>query len=437
MSILLTLIETHRYLILFLVNLLELIALPISGEVTMSYSGYLVYQGKLNYILTVLLATTGAIIGMSVSYYIGKRFGYNLILKYGKYIHFGPDKYNKTAIWFDNHGNKLLIFSYFIPGVRHFTGYFAGISRLPYRIFARNAYIGAFIWSLTFVTLGKLLGPQWDKFHHAASKYLGIGIVVLVLFISIIFLFRRNKISLKIFVNRYIITLSARFFTSFRGMKIFILCLSVMFLCMLILTFAIVQQYLNSELMEFNEVSTYLIFSMFDEDWRFIMNGLLLLQSPILLSIISIGSFCILLLNKRNVKLEAFFSATTILGGILFKEVITHIFLYLKPNAAPFKQFEFPNELSIMSLVVYGFFVFILIRHLKNKFFLHIRIITPFILLILLFLIGIANIYFSIQFPSDIIAGYTFGATWLFLNLLLLELLRIVQEKVKPIFITN
>lgn len=159
MATILTLIEKYSYLLVIAVNFLELVALPVSGELTMSYAGFLAFQGKMNYMFAILAATTGSISGITITYWIGKQFGSELVQKYGKYVHFGPEKYTKTAKWFEKHGNKLLIFAYFIPGVRHFTGYFSGISRLPFRIFIIYAYTGAFLWGLTFVTLGKILGP--------------------------------------------------------------------------------------------------------------------------------------------------------------------------------------------------------------------------------------------------------------------------------------
>lgn len=54
MSYLITLFEQHSYLILLLGIFLKLLALPISGELLMSYAGYFVYQGKMNYILALL-----------------------------------------------------------------------------------------------------------------------------------------------------------------------------------------------------------------------------------------------------------------------------------------------------------------------------------------------------------------------------------------------
>lgn len=83
-------------------------------------------------------------LGITVTYWIGKAGGYKLIEKYGKYIHLGPERYKKTAAWFERSGSKLLVFAYFIPGIRHFTGYISGISRMPFRKFIIPAYIGAF-----------------------------------------------------------------------------------------------------------------------------------------------------------------------------------------------------------------------------------------------------------------------------------------------------
>jgi membrane protein DedA with SNARE-associated domain len=55
MSYLINVFAEHSYLILFIGIFLELMALPISGEVLMSYAGYFVYQGKMNYILALLI----------------------------------------------------------------------------------------------------------------------------------------------------------------------------------------------------------------------------------------------------------------------------------------------------------------------------------------------------------------------------------------------
>ncbi|WKB37214.1 VTT domain-containing protein [Terrilactibacillus sp. S3-3] len=73
---------------------------------------------------------------------------------------------------FNLYGKRLLLFSLFIPGVRHITGYSAGITKVPFRSYTFFfSYIGAVIWVGTFVTLGKILGPKYKLIETAAKEY--------------------------------------------------------------------------------------------------------------------------------------------------------------------------------------------------------------------------------------------------------------------------
>ena len=159
------LLNSYGYIIIFGSLFLELIAVPLPGEILMGYCGFLIYQGKLNYSLSILSATLGIICGITTSYFIGKYLGMPFFHKYGKYVHLTPEKLDKISEWFDRFGNKLLTIAYFIPGVRHITGYVSGITNISFRKFAGHAYIGAFIWSVTFITLGKALGDNWNSIH--------------------------------------------------------------------------------------------------------------------------------------------------------------------------------------------------------------------------------------------------------------------------------
>jgi membrane protein DedA with SNARE-associated domain len=72
-----------------------------------------------------------------------------------------------------------LTFGYFIPGVRHFTALVAGSSCLPPAVFARYAYSGAAIWSLTFIALGWYMGSAWETALAAAHRHLALLAIVI------------------------------------------------------------------------------------------------------------------------------------------------------------------------------------------------------------------------------------------------------------------
>lgn len=69
------LIEQYGYAVLLIALLLELIALPLPGEFLMGYSGFLIYQHKLNWFLSIGAAFIGTCIGMTISYWIGYKLG--------------------------------------------------------------------------------------------------------------------------------------------------------------------------------------------------------------------------------------------------------------------------------------------------------------------------------------------------------------------------
>ncbi|RAV19326.1 DedA family protein [Paenibacillus contaminans] len=172
--------EQYGYGVLFFGLLLEYIALPFPGELVMGYSGYLVYNGQMSLILSLTLAWLGTSLGMTVTYVIGSKLGYPFFEKYGHRFLLSPRKLQQTSKWFEKYGSKLLFFAFFIPGVRHFTGYLSGILNIPFRTFALYCYTGALFWVLVFVVGGTMLGTKWEIIHDIAKQYAGVIIIALI-----------------------------------------------------------------------------------------------------------------------------------------------------------------------------------------------------------------------------------------------------------------
>ncbi|MCR8642490.1 DedA family protein [Paenibacillus sp. N1-5-1-14] len=193
MQVIQDLFHQHGYYVLFFGLLLEFIALPFPGETTMAFAGYLSYEGIFQWEWLVLLAFLGTTIGMTITYFIGYFVGMPFVKKYGKWVFLSPEKIDKTKFWFDKYGYALIFIGYFIPGVRHFTGYFSGIVRLPFRKFAFFCYTGALFWVLLFIWIGKLFGPQWEAMFHLFERYAKIGVVVLAVLVLLYVCVRYRK----------------------------------------------------------------------------------------------------------------------------------------------------------------------------------------------------------------------------------------------------
>ncbi|MCH6268455.1 DedA family protein [Neobacillus citreus] len=424
MSHLITLFEQHSYLILFIGIFLELMALPISGEFLMSYAGYFVYQGKMNYILALLTVFLAGGAGITATYWIGRAGGYKLIEKYGRYIHLGPERYKKTAAWFERYGSKLLIFAYFIPGIRHFTGYISGISKMPFKKFIIPAYLGSFLWGICFITLGKVLGPRWEVFHHAASKYFVIFIIVLAVLLAGYLVYRYFKNQIKDFLIHFIQGLLS-YLKTVRKTEIFLVFLTFVLIGMVTLMLGMAQDYLYGEFSQFNEITEYMVESSIYRKW---MKVFLVFQFPYAFGAM-IGITIIRIWRKgKDRVLEFLLLFVPILGARLFHESVLQLFSFLESIGFVGKihSSNFPDLLSTLTIIIYGTCLFLLVRHSKNNF---IHLFGSIFGVILLIEIAVANIASAEVLPSDIAGGYVYGGVWIFFNFLMFEMFRLVLER--------
>jgi len=139
---------------LFFLLAIGIIGLPVPDETLLLLAGFLAAKGKITLFGIIFAAFSGSICGISLSYFLGRTLGYHASHRYGKYIGFTQAKLKRTHDWFEKYGKWLLLFGYYIPGVRHLTGLVAGTTKLDYRIFALFAYTGAICWSSTFLIIG-------------------------------------------------------------------------------------------------------------------------------------------------------------------------------------------------------------------------------------------------------------------------------------------
>ncbi len=166
---------------LFALLALGIFALPIPDETLMVFSGVLISQGKLSALPTLLAAYAGSISGISISYCLGRTAGSYLLHKYGPWLRMSEQRIQRVHNWFERIGKWALLIGYFIPGVRHFTGYVAGTTELHYKRFALFAYTGAIIWVSCFIAAGYFLGNKWLHIVEVAEEqWLNITAVVAI-----------------------------------------------------------------------------------------------------------------------------------------------------------------------------------------------------------------------------------------------------------------
>jgi len=189
------LIEHYGYLGIVMALVGGIVGLPIPDEVLLTYVGYNVFSGKIAYLPSLMCAYLGASCGITLSFILGCQLGAPFLHKYGPKLHISEAKIIRTRNLFNKLGPFLLLIGFFIPGVRHVTAYLAGINNYSYKKFAIFAYSGAFIWCLTFITLGRVLGGNWVIVGTYLSRYSVYFIILLLLGCLIFYIYlRRRKI---------------------------------------------------------------------------------------------------------------------------------------------------------------------------------------------------------------------------------------------------
>jgi membrane protein DedA with SNARE-associated domain len=188
-----------HHLILFIghikylgIILLLLFGSPVPDEVLLSYVGYNVYLGKMSYFLSIICAIVGIISAISLSYCIGFFLGLPFLTKFGPKIGITRSKLIKARYSFRRFGPPLILVSYFFPGFMHLIAYVAGINKYSFRKFMLYAYSGGILWSILFISLGKILGKDILKIHRFHNELYFIGFVLAVV-VLIIWYLKRKK----------------------------------------------------------------------------------------------------------------------------------------------------------------------------------------------------------------------------------------------------
>ncbi len=145
--------------ILFVIIFIEtgVVVMPfLPGDSLLFAAGTFAARGSLNVWALLIFLSLAAILGDTVNYWIGHRVGakaYTGEVKWVKQEHM-----ERTHAFFDKYGGKAIFLARFVPIVRTFAPFVAGISQMNYGYFLRWNVIGGITWVTTFTLLGFFFG---------------------------------------------------------------------------------------------------------------------------------------------------------------------------------------------------------------------------------------------------------------------------------------
>nr|SAY44217.1 Inner membrane protein YqjA [Serratia marcescens] len=183
------------YAILFLILFCEtgLVVTPfLPGDSLLFVAGALAAlpTNDLNVHTMVALMVVAAILGDAVNYTIGRLFGEKLFSNPNSKI-FRRSYLDKTHQFYEKHGGKTIILARFVPIVRTFAPFVAGMGHMSYRHFAAYNVIGALVWVLLFTYAGYLFGDL--PVVQENLKLLIVGIIIVSILPGVIEIWRHKR----------------------------------------------------------------------------------------------------------------------------------------------------------------------------------------------------------------------------------------------------
>jgi membrane-associated protein len=186
--------QTWTYLILFLIVFAEtgLVVTPfLPGDSLLFAAGAIIAKPEtaLNIGLMWILLIVAAILGDLVNYHVGKFIGVKAFS--GKYKFLKIEYLNKTQQFYNKHGGKTIIYARFIPIIRTFAPFVAGIGTMSYGRFATYNIVGGIAWVTSFLFIGYFFGGL--PIIKSNFTYVIFGIILLSILPPIIEVLRDKR----------------------------------------------------------------------------------------------------------------------------------------------------------------------------------------------------------------------------------------------------
>jgi len=173
------------YALLFLVVFAEsglLVGFFLPGDSLLFTIGVVSGAGKLPIVPMILMLAAASILGDGSGFLLGSTLGYSLFQKDSKI--FRREYLERTQEFYAKHGGKTIVYAKFVPIIRTFAAFIAGVGKMNYSRFLLFNVGGAIGWVATMITLGYLLGniPVIQKnFEKVVLAIIAVSLVPVAL----------------------------------------------------------------------------------------------------------------------------------------------------------------------------------------------------------------------------------------------------------------
>jgi membrane-associated protein len=188
---------TYVYIVLFAIIFCEtglVVLFFFPGDTLLFIAGAFCATGQMSYPLLMALLIVAAVTGNTLNYYIGEAIGQRMFTHNYRWIN--KDALRRTHDFFEKHGGKTIILARFVPVVRTFAPFVAGVSDMTHWRFQLYNITGAVLWVASLVTAGYFFGNiPVVRDHLTEIVLVGVSAAIVPLALGGLYKFGRKVLS--------------------------------------------------------------------------------------------------------------------------------------------------------------------------------------------------------------------------------------------------
>ena len=164
------------------------------GDTLLFIAGAACATGELDYFVLSGLLITAAVTGNTLNYWIGEKIGQRVFTHNYRWLN--KEYLNRTHEFFEKHGGKTIILARFVPVVRTFAPFVAGVSDMTHTRFQFYNITGAMLWVLSLVTAGFMFGNlPFIRDNLTVIVLVGVAAAIVPLMLGGLYKFGRKLMS--------------------------------------------------------------------------------------------------------------------------------------------------------------------------------------------------------------------------------------------------
>jgi membrane protein DedA with SNARE-associated domain/membrane-associated phospholipid phosphatase len=436
------LLASYGYLAVALIVMAEGAGIPFPGETVLLLGAAYAGAGNLDLRGVILAAGLGAIAGDNLGYWIGRRGGAALLVRYGSLLRIGPQHLARAEGFFARHGAKTVLFARFIAVLRTVCSLLAGANRMPYRRFVVFNAAGGTLWSVTIGLLGAAFGSQWPRLEHWVGRA-GLLVALILLLVALAALAGRWAVrheerlrALGAPITRRLATpigfLAARLSPKgYLGLQLTIGVILIMLGGWLF--GGVAEDVVHGDpLVEVDRTVALFLHAHAAPHFTMLMKAVSLCGAPATVLVASLALAIYFGMRRRWTDL--WMVGLAVGGGELLNPLLKVIFARQRPSftdpLVTLTSNSFPSGHATGSTIFYGLVAYLIARRVKGWTW---RVLSVVAAVVVVLLIGFSRIYLGAHYLSDVMGGVGVGLVWLASVVTGIETLRRRREELDAV----